>query len=270
MKSCGRVRPALIVLLAVATVIALATAVSYFGIALSKRVTDRRAEKASLSDFAKQAEDVLEGKSRSVNTRYPDTPAGRMMRIMTEMIQESLASETKLGEDMEKVGWDWVLSPESLSNRKNLDESLKRLSAVRKLTLEYYDTLEKAVAEMIAAMKEESKKGRAASDFFKGAQKAIERPGSGLYYARQMKSHTLANFDGIEKMLMFLKARTGEYTLTPDGLIDFKASVTREERARYDAIVAKVDASAEALMKADEMRRKVANQRLSEAKERLR
>lgn len=258
-----------IVILAIVGIVVLAIAGAFgskvfFG-AMAKRVGDRHADQKSTGEVLDAAEKLLEGDKMATQANFPDTPVGRMNRLVFELMLGEQTRQEEINRDLERIGWEWVMSAESLSTKTNLEESLRRLAQAKKITDDYYFKLESAYLEMLKKMDVEAQKDPDAEKFLAGFKDRQSEPGNGLYFANKISAELEKNHTAIGDCLRFLLARTGKFDVDADGAVSFRPPHEKETDS-YNLLVDKLNASMEEMTRIEEERLRLMRTRINDAR----
>lgn len=257
----------------VAAVIVGAIVLAVLGTAIfqtaSKRVKDRADERQSMQDFLGEAKKLADGGSMGKMPDFPDTPLGRMQRVVFLWAKEGQDRSAQMMKTLEGLDWQWVGSPDSLKTKANLEKCLATTPKAKKEVEKLLAWIDVGYAKALADMEAQADGSKDAGSFLSGLKLANQSQVSGFQLGKKTWQLLIKNIESLEEMFRFLLARTGKYSVTEDGLIDFKSGVTDKEQAEYEAIVDRVNGYLEEIAQLEEKRRKVAMEHFDRATKEL-
>src|SRR5689334_22389646 len=83
------------------------------GAIVTRPLFERAKPDASLASTRDVLNAANQGGSARQQREFPNTPQGRMTKLMYEFIQESDRQQVTLEDGMKEIGWEWVMTPES-------------------------------------------------------------------------------------------------------------------------------------------------------------
>ena len=211
---------------------------------LRGKLEQRRQERATEKQLVDTAIRMSEGKSLGDRPDFPDTPIGQVGAISYDMMAEMQSKQRKLTEDLERIKWDWVMSPDSIDSKADLQKSLVILGKAKALTITYEEETDRLVEETIAKVKLVGD-DRSARQFAEGFSSAYREKGQGLYYFRESMRELRKNHQAMGEALLLLLKYSGKFTVDRDGAIEFSPSVPDAAVEAYNSAVDRTNTALE-------------------------
>jgi len=214
-----------------------------------KELSQDQADKRSMGKVVDAAEKMAKGEKVDPIKGFPDTPVGHMNKLLYQTVQDSHELEGKIDKELKDIGWDWVMSNDSLKSKANLEECLNRIGRAEKLVTRYSDRFEHIWNDALVAMQVEADKSNSAAAYLAGVKEGLDQPDGGRSFIREFIRLLRANHQGLKEAIQFLLAHPKDYQMGPEGPV-FLDTVPQSEVDKYNALT---DRANEAMKKIDEM-----------------
>jgi hypothetical protein len=222
---------------------------AFFLKAIGQKADERRQEKRATLDMLDAIGRAAEGEQIATPQGLPDTPSGRMNALLFAYLQSEQQRQSEFEKNLEKIGWDWVMTADSLKSAADVRESLRRLDRARAALARYYREVESAYADFLRDLEKEAT-DETSKKFLAGFKQGASQPESGLYFVHETGKVIRVNHDNLEKALRHLLKLEGRYRAEPDGNITFYETVSDADVARYNEYI---DAANEAMAQIEKL-----------------
>lgn len=213
-----------------------------------------KVDKESTLGMADEFEKAIEGQELSGKTSFPDTPIGNMNRILYDNANGLQKRERAFEKELDAIGWDWVMSPDSMRTKKSLQEALRRVNKTRETFATYRRDYLRNFEQLLERLKPYSLQSRDARDYYAGLRNAAKLPGSGTHFMNRTAVLAAKNHDAIENALRFLLRRVGRYSVADDGTIYFSATVPQREVDAFNKLNDTINSTAAQISNLDRER----------------
>lgn len=263
----GEIHPLLVFAVVFGVIVAggiVATIVAYPR--LKDAVAQRREEKRAAKEIAEQAERLVSGQEPAGPSEFPDTPIGHMQKI----VSDHLVNQSKLDKGYEQgltaIGWDWVLTPESVSTKHNLEDCLGRIQKAQRLSRAYEADNWSALRHTAEALSKYAHHNRETRAIYESYRSALDTSSENHARAVEIFKALHENQAACELACRHLLRHFGKYTVAEDGTVTFMEGVPDQVVAAYNDIIDRLTAAGERLQRFDEARRRAAHELLSKAR----
>ncbi len=196
------------------------------------------------SAFTKELRRAIEQGEVNESAEFPPTTLGKMVqKIYLGLVVPQVKSQKRFEAELDRIGWGWVWTPESVIGKKNVSECLGRASQVRLLLAEARRegasppvTQLLRDLELLAASNEEARR------FYRGFASGVkDRKGAIFSPTNDLAFDILeANLAALEEALKFLSPKVGQYVVDSEMKFSFTAAVSPDEIAGFERILSKM------------------------------
>lgn len=253
--SSGKLNPVILAVVAGIGILGAIVTVSVLFLGYSKKVAeDRRSAREGMRQVLQEAAKISQGSSPRRNLKFPGTPMGHMNRLLYGALLEEARLQVWFEGQLQRIKWDWVMTPESLRTEESLDDCLRRCSEAKKVI----DRLERdglgLLAKLVRDMEPYAKANRDARNYYDGFKRGLMQPDGGYALAKRSYALIRENHAALEGTIRFLRAHIGKFDVADDGTTLFNADVPDKDVDAYNALVEKMNSSLEQLNRIEMIR----------------
>lgn len=237
--------------------------IASFANSFKKTVEDRKQERNANDAIEQNVQKLLKEGTMGKRPDFANTAIGTMQRISYTFLETQLARQKTFMDELARIKFDWVMTPDSLRSEKNVEESLKRLEKARELADWFYDGLDRDLDKVLADMRSQAGDDSRAKDFITGFEESTKGPNGSIMLNKKVRDALRRNHDALEGCLKTLKANSGKYTVSGDGSITFAAGTSDSVITAYNSYVEKTTSTLSEINELEERRNKMATDALS-------
>lgn len=241
----------LAVIILAATLVVSAAITLWIVPSVNTAVEGRREEKQFQRAFSEDALRVLGGEAPIERKDFPNTPSGEVQEILHGYMEKVANLKRKYEVELMTLGWEWVLSPESLSSRANLEECLRRIRKAQTAATLYERNCWQAAKVACGALKKRAQSNRLATKACEQLARNLDGSSSEYRALKREFQVVLDNFSAAEALCAFLLGRIGQYKVSDDGAVEFNERVPEAVVKEFDSIVDRLNSTEELLNRLD-------------------
>lgn len=181
----------------------------------------------------------LESKPGGKRPDFPDTAVGKLQELAYEFLEKQVARQKAFDEKFAEIGFDWVMTAESLRTKENLDECRRRIGEAKKLGNWFYTTQNEDFVAMRKAMGEAAQGDSKAEAALAKFDADLAGASGARSLNEKVRTQLEKNHEALLACVDFLAARHGKYDVKPDGSIQFKKEVSKADAEEYNRRVAR-------------------------------
>lgn len=210
--------------------------VSMFG-GLQRTITERSQEKQSADAMEESIRRLVSEQKLGERPTFPDTPVGKMQSLAYGFLEKQVARQTLFDKRLKEIGFDWVMGPDSLRSKKNLEECVARIGQARDLAKWFYESQAGDYEQLRSEMQAIAKTDARALSFLKEFEQTTMGPAGSLTLTNKVRDQLAANHDALDKCVRFLLANSGKFDVQPDGAVVFHAGFSQSKIDEYNGYV---------------------------------
>ena len=200
--------------------------------------------KQATAAFTRELKLAMEKGETNAKANFPATPVGNMARVIyARLVVPQVTSQQKFSANLDRIGWSWVWTPESVVGQNNIEESLRRAAKVRPLLVSAREeTSNPAIEATLAEIKPYAKQNAEAQMFYDNFARSVSDRKNAVFSPSNELAYKVLeqNIDALEEALTFLKSHTGKYSVNESMEFDFDRSVSSKEVEQFSGMVARL------------------------------
>ncbi len=226
---------------------------------------EEKEEKEAAKNLLTALEDALETGDLS-KTDFPDTPIGRMAKIVSELIRGMLNTQKEFEEKIYKLDLDWMFSDEALSSKENLKECLRRTDLFLDYAKDSQVKTNQLIDNSLKELEKQSTQSKEAKEFYLGFKSSFFDPVEGSKATFDESNKLIINYHlSLKEYFSFLLNNHGNYTVK-EGEVTFNPNVKSYIKNEFERISNNLFDTTDALIEFEERQYERARQKIDEAK----
>lgn len=242
----GRSNPALLAAILVAVLgafIGIAFIATSFFTGIKRQMDTKRMEREATDDMIDSIRKYVTSQELGKKPNFPDSPLGKVQSIAYDLVLLQVARGREFEDRLNKSGYDYVMTPESLRTREGLEKSLRLIDEARAITDWLYAGMKRDIDKTVEKMRGAAKGDQNAETFLKAFEESLNDPEGTMALNDKIRIELAKNHDALTACVSFLLREFGQYTVDSNGSVVFDVGFPSSKMDEYNSYVQQTTAT---------------------------